>query len=234
MESNTPTISFGPVTFDLTLLAMSLLIVLVVFGFVFWASRHMTLKPKGKQNVLEYLYDFVTGIAKENLGEENGKRYSLFLFTLFTFIAFANNLGLMSRIETSKYNLWTSPTSNMMYDFGLALFVTIIIHVEGIRRRGLKSYLKAFITPIGMTPMNLLEEVTNLASLALRLYGNIYAGEVVTGLILRLADFSLFASPVALALNLMWTAFSVFISCLQGYVFTLLTSIYLSKKVNGE
>ncbi|MGT2949311.1 F0F1 ATP synthase subunit A [Streptococcus devriesei] len=234
MESNTPTISIGPVTFDLTLLAMSLLTVAAVFGFVFWASRHMTLKPKGKQNVLEYLYDFVTGIAKENLGEENGKRYSLFLFTLFTFIAFANNLGLMSRVETNEYNLWTSPTANMMYDFALAIFVTIIVHAEGIRRRGIKNYLKAFVTPIGLTPMNLLEEVTNLASLALRLYGNIYAGEVVTGLILRMVDVSVFVSPVALALNLVWTAFSVFISCLQGYVFTLLTSIYLSKKVNGE
>ena len=234
MESNTPTISIGPVTFDLTLLAMSLLTIAAVFGFVFWTSRRMALKPKGKQNVLEYLYDFVTGIAKTNLGEENGKRYSLFLFSLFTFVAFANNLGLMSRIETSKYNLWTSPTSNMMYDFSLAFFVTIIVHAEGIRRRGVKNYLKAFVTPIGMTPMNLLEEVTNFASLALRLYGNIYAGEVVTGLILKMVDVSVFVFPVAFALNLVWTAFSVFISCLQGYVFTLLTSMYLSKKVNGE
>ena len=53
-ESINPTISIGPVTFDLTMLAMTLLIVGVIFGFIYWASRNMALKPKGKQNVLEY------------------------------------------------------------------------------------------------------------------------------------------------------------------------------------
>ena len=52
-ESVNPTIQLGPVTFDLTLLAMSLLAVLMVFAFVYWASRKMTLKPSGKQNALE-------------------------------------------------------------------------------------------------------------------------------------------------------------------------------------
>ena len=69
-ESINPTITLGPVTFDLTLLAMSLLTVLIVFAFVYWASRKMTLKPSGKQNVLEYLYDFVIGFTKGNIGDK--------------------------------------------------------------------------------------------------------------------------------------------------------------------
>ena len=85
-----------------------------------------------------------------------------------------------------------------------------------------------------MTPMNILEEFTNFASLALRIYGNIYAGEVLSGLLLTLSQQAAGWYPIAFVLNLVWTAFSVFISCIQAYVFTMLTSMYLGKKINSE
>ena len=85
-----------------------------------------------------------------------------------------------------------------------------------------------------MTPMNILEEFTNFASLALRIYGNIYAGEVLSGLLLTLSQQAAGWYPIAFVLNLIWTAFSVFISCIQAYVFTMLTSMYLGKKINSE
>ena len=108
-ESINPTITLGPVTFDLTLLAMSLLTVFIVFAFVYWASRKMTLKPSGKQNVLEYLYDFVIGFTKGNIGDKYIKNYSLFIFSLFLFVAVANNLGLMAKVQTTCL-LYTSPS----------------------------------------------------------------------------------------------------------------------------
>ena len=82
--------------------------------------------------------------------------------------------------------------------------------------------------------MNILEEFTNFASLALRIYGNIYAGEVLSGLLLTLSQQAAGWYPIAFVLNLIWTAFSVFISCIQAYVFTMLTSMYLGKKINSE
>ena len=206
-ESVNPTITLGPVTFDLTLLAMSLLTVLIVFAFVYWASRKMTLKPSGKQNVLEYLYDFVIGFTKGNIGDKYMKNYSLFIFSLFLFVAVANNLGLTAKVQTTKgYNLWTSPTANLAFDLGFSFLITLICHIEGIRRRGVKAYLKAFATP----------------------------GEVLSGLLATLSHQAVFWYPVAFVLNLIWTAFSVFISCIQAYVFTMLTSMYLGKKINGE
>ena len=87
-ESISPTITLGPVTFDLTLLAMSLLTVFIVFAFVYWASRKMTLKPSGKQNVLEYLYDFVIGFTKGNIGDKYIKNYSPFIFSLFLYMSY--------------------------------------------------------------------------------------------------------------------------------------------------
>lgn len=231
-----PTLTLGPVTFDLTMVLVSVITILLIFILVFWASRRMQLKPKGKQNVLEYFYELTINFTKGNLGETESKRYALFFFTAFTFLIVANNLGLMTKIETADgYNLWTSPTANMAYDLGLATIATVFCHIEGIRRRGVKNYLKAFVTPVAMTPMNILEEVTNLASLGLRLYGNIYAGEVLVGLLLQLSHVNVFTYPVALLLNIVWTAFSVFISCLQGYVFVMLVSMYLNKKISdGE
>lgn len=234
-EHANPTLHLGPISFDVTMIIVSAITVLAVLFWVFWASRKMTLRPNGKQNVLEYVYELTINFTKGNLGDEESKRYNLFFFVLFTFLVMANNLGLMTKIETAEgHNLITSPTANMAYDFGLALLATVFVHFEGIRRTGVKNYLKAFVTPAAMTPMNILEEVTNLASLALRLYGNIFAGEVLVDLLLQLSRAHLFAYPVAMVLNIVWTGFSIFISCLQAYVYVMLVSMYLSKKIGAQ
>ncbi|KXU15192.1 ATP synthase A chain [Streptococcus oralis] len=234
-ESITQTISIGPVTFDMTMLVMTLLTVVVIFAFVYWASRNMTLKPKGKQNVLEYLYDFVIGFTEPNIGSRYMKDYSLFFLSLFLFMVIANNLGLMAKIQaTDGTNWWTSPTANLQYDLALSFGIILLTHVEGIRRRGIKKYLKAYITPGFMTPMNILEEFTNFLSLALRVFGNIFAGEVMASLLITLSHQAFYWYPVAFGANLAWTAFSVFISCIQAYVFTMLSSMYLGNKINDE
>ena len=230
-ESINPTINIGPVTFDLTLTVLTLLSVLVIFGFIYWASRNMTVKPKGKQNVLEYLYDFVVGFTEPNVGSRYMKDYSLFYLCLFLFMVIANNLGLMAKLQTTDgINLWTSPTANLQFDLALSFGIILMTHIEGIRRRGIKKYLKGFVTPGFMTPMNLLEEVTNFLSLALR----VFAGEVMASLLITLSHQALYWYPVAFVTNLVWTAFSVFISCVQAYVFTVLSSMYLGNKINDE
>ena len=195
----------------------------------------MTLKPKGKQNVLEYLYDFVVGFTEPNVGSRYMKDYSLFYLCLFLFMVIANNLGLMAKLQTTDgTNLWTSPTANLQFDLALSFGIILMTHIEGIRRRGVKKYLKGFVTPGFMTPMNLLEEVTNFLSLALRVFGNIFAGEVMASLLITLSHQALYWYPVAFVTNLVWTAFSVFISCVQAYVFTVLSSMYLGNKINDE
>ena len=235
-ESINPTINIGPVTFDLTLTALTLLSVVVIFGFIYWASRNMTVKPQGKQNVLEYLYDFVVGFTEPNVGSRYMKDYSLFYLCLFLFMVIANNLGLMAKLQTTDgTNLWTSPTANLQFDLAMSFGIILMTHIEGIRRRGVKKYLKGFVTPGFMTPMNLLEEVTNFLSLALRVFGNIFAGEVMASLLITLSHQAFYWYPIAFVTNLVWTAFSVFISCVQAYVFTVLSSMYLGNKINdGE
>lgn len=224
-----PTINLGPVTFDLTLLAMSILVVIIVFAFVYWASRQMTLKPSKKQNVLESIVEFVNGVGADNLGADNVKPYSLFLFTIFSFILVSNQIGLFTKLQIGEYNLWTSPTANMFYDMGLSLIISLFVNIEGIRRQGFGKYLAEY-----KNPMNILEVFTDFLSLALRLYGNIYAGEIVMGLLIQLFHVNVLWMPIAFGLNMLWVAFSFFIGCLQAYVFTMLTTMYLAKKSGIE
>ena len=226
-----PTAHVFGIEFDLTILAMSLLTVIISFGIIFWATRKMTLKPKGKQNFIEYVYEFVQNTIKPNLGEYTPK-YSLLMFTFFFFFFFANNLGLLVKLESEDYNFWTSPTSTFMVDFTLSLIVAIVVHVEGVRKKGVKAYLKDYLSPFPMMlPMNILEQFANVLSLALRLFGNIYAGEVVTALIVGFGTESLIFAPFAFVLDLAWVAFSAFIGCIQAYVFTILSSKYISEKL---
>jgi len=63
---------------------------------------------------------------------------------------------------------------------------------------------------------------------------NIFAGEVLAGLLLALSQQAFYWYPVAFIGSMLWTAFSIFISCIQAYVFTMLSSMYIGKKINGE
>ena len=67
--TSNPTVSLFGIDFHLTILAMSLLTVIIVIGVVFWSSRDMTIKPKGKQNVLEFIYEFVNNTISQSLGK---------------------------------------------------------------------------------------------------------------------------------------------------------------------
>lgn len=233
--TETPTLELGPITFDLTVLAMSLLTIVLAFALVWWASRGMTIKPKGKQNVLEWTYDLIQGIIGPNLGEAKVKKYSLFYFTLFSFLLLANNLGLVTKIESvEEISYWMSPTANIYYAMGLSLMISLYNNYQSLKTNGLKGFLKEFVTPPAMTFFNILEEFTNFLSLGLRLFGNIYAGEIVIGLILNLSYVNALTGPFGFILSLVWLGFSVFISCLQAYVFVLLASMYLGKKIKHE
>ena len=171
---------------------------------------------------------------RPNLGRYTSN-YSLLFFGLFFFLLIANNIGLLTKLEVGDYNLWSSPTSNAAYNFGLALLIAVVVHVEGIRKNGIKEYLKEYLSPTPvMLPMNILEEFTNVISLTLRLYGNIFAGEIVLSLLVQFAHYNIVAVPFAFILNMLWTGFSIFISAIQAYVFVMLSSTYVGKKENHE
>jgi F-type H+-transporting ATPase subunit a len=118
---------------------------------------------------------------------------------------------------------WKSPTADASVTMGLALMVILLTHFLGLTRNT-KYYLKHYFEPYPVFfPLNLLKEVAKLLTLGMRLFGNIFAGEVMISTILL---GGLFTIP----LLTVWQGFSVFVGGIQAFIFTVLTMVYISQQ----
>ena len=208
MESVTPQVVFTlfglPVrsTVLATWVAMGLIILVIVI-----LDRT---KPYLLENFAEFLSNLIGGIM--NL--ENVERYLPVLGTLIIFIAVANSLGAIP--------LLTSPTSDINTTIALALIVFFAVHIYGIRANGVFRYAKDMASPIFLLPLEIIGQVSRTISLALRLFGNVLSGELIVAIVFTLI-------PVGVPLVLM--SLSLLIGILQAYVFTALSSVYISSAV---
>ncbi|MFT8392917.1 MAG: F0F1 ATP synthase subunit A [Liquorilactobacillus ghanensis] len=209
----------------------------IVFFLMFFLSRRIEMKPTGKQNVIEWIIDFTNSIIKSTMPGRDGQKFGLLIFTLFSFIFVSNQLGLMLQITVNNVTYVKSPTANVMTTMTLAFMVLLLAHFLGVKKFGFKGYFKnTYLSPIPfLLPISVLEEFTNFLTLALRLYGNIYSGEVLLKLIYKFSKVYGIASFVpAVPLEIIWQGFSVFIGSIQAYVFVTLTMVYISQKVEKE
>ena len=114
----------------------------------------------------------------------------------------------------------------------LAVMVVVLTHYYGIKLLGVKQYGKGFLQPLPfLFPLKIIEEFANTLTLGLRLYGNIYAGEVLIGLLATLGASSVFGFAGALLPALAWQGFSIFIGAIQAFIFVMLTMVYMAHKI---
>ena len=233
MDEKTQIVTFLGIPFNLSNIISGTVAAFLVFCLVFWLSRNIQMKPSGRQNLLEWIIDFTNGIVKSAIPDEAGKSYGLLAFTLFVFIFVANQLGLAIEVSYNDYNFMKSPTSMPMTTMTLAFIVFLLAHYMGVKKFGFKGYfVNTFMSPMkALLPINILEQFTNFITLALRLYGNIFAGEILLTLIYKLAKINAFVFIPASVLELIWQGFSVFIGSIQAFVFTTLTMVYISQKI---
>lgn len=175
-------------------------------------------RPGKLQNMLEtgveYLDNFFTGI----LGKKKARKYFTFLGSLFIFIIFSNYSGLIPGVGLTDYV--KAPTASLSVTAALGVMTFLFLQISGIRHN-VKHYFKHFISPIAfMLPLMLLDEIIKPASLALRLYGNIFGEETVTEELYHILPIG--APMVMMVLSLLFCA-------LQAMVFTMLVSIYLDE-----
>lgn len=238
MEERSLLFQVGPLWFDGTVLLMTLLTCAIVFTVVFIFTRNLQIKPKGKQNAIEYVIDFVRGIVSDQLPSKEVNNFHFLAFTLFLFILVANEIGLVTKIVVSdEVTLWKSPTADPIVTLSLSFMAVLITHYFGVKKLGLKTYFKnSFLSPVGIIfPIKVMEEFINVISLGLRLYGNIFAGEVLLGLIVSMVNgVGWIALPLAIPLEMVWIGFSLFIGGIQAYVFVTLTMVFLSHKIEVE
>lgn len=166
---------------DLVGIIGSTLMAIVVFAICYALSRKVEMKPNKKQNVLEYLIDFTDGIVKDNVEDPAAQKHlSLYAFVLFLFIFCMNQLGLFLEVKVGDYMVIKSPTADPVTTMSFAMMTLLLSFTFGIQKFGTKGYLQNYARPVGfLLPINIIEEFTNFLTLSLRLYGNIFAGEVL-------------------------------------------------------
>ena len=229
---------FMGLNFDLTGIIGSTLMALAVFLICLWLARKVEMKPNKRQNVFEYLLDFTNGIVKDNVSDVDAQKHlSLYALVLFLFIWFMNQLGMFMEVKVDDWVFIKSPTADPVATMSFAMMTLLLSFTFGVQRFGVGGYLKNYTQPVGfMLPINIIEEFTNFLTLSLRLYGNIYAGEVLLTLIGN--DLAHAGGPftliLAAPLAMIWQGFSVFIGSIQAYVFVTLSMVYIGKKITTE
>jgi F-type H+-transporting ATPase subunit a len=219
-------------TMILTWVAMA--IVLLVFRL--GALRLSVERPGGLQNILELVFDFVNGFIRDSLDEERGRRILFLLVAFLTYILVGNLLGLVPFLG--------SPTSDPNATFGLAIIVFLLIQYYGVRTRGVGGHLGSqyqatrtmgfFIMALMGTFLIFMEWIMSPVVLALRLFGNIYAGDVLTGLANGIAPTafhglgSIVALVASIVIHLGVNSFNTFVDLIQSYIFVMLTLAYIS------
>ena len=238
MEDKSLMFHIGPIWFDGTVAMMTIISCIIVFLVVFICTRNLQMKPKGKQNCIEWVIDFVRGIVADNLPGSQVNNFHLLGVTMFLFVFVANEIGLVTKIVTTDdITLWKSPTADPFVTLTLALMVISLTHFFGIKSLGFKNYLiNSYLKPVGfLLPLKIIEEFTNVITLGLRLYGNIFAGEVLLGLIANMfISLGWWSLPIVMPLEMIWIGFSLFIGAIQAYVFVTLTMVFMSHKTVAE
>lgn len=240
MDNTAPVIenAFGipHFNFDLSNILMMALASLIVFILVMLATRNLKMKPTGAQNAIEWVVDFVKGMISDTMDWKTGKVFLPLGLTLITYILVSNVLGMVTVVTIGDVSWWKSPTSDAGVTLTLAGMVIVLAHFYGVKVKGFKNYGKSYFEPIVfMLPFNIIGEFTKTLTLGLRLFGNMYAGGVLTGVILGMATsggvgmFLLSSVPM-----LAWSVLSLFIAGIQAFIFTMLTMVYLSDKVSSS
>lgn len=235
VEHENPTVVWLGLTFNLSNVLMLSVTALIVLFIAVVSTRNLSLKPTGMQNFMEWLMDFVKGLIKSNMDWNTGGRFHVLGITLIMFIFVSNMLGLPFSIAIHGNLWWKSPTADPIVTMTLAVMVMILTHYYGIKLKGLSEYGKDYLKPLPfLFPLKVVEEFANTVTLGLRLYGNIYAGEVLLGLLAGLGSVSALGFVGAIIPTLAWQGFSIFVGTIQAFIFVVLTMVYMSHKVSTD
>ena len=198
--------TWNGLTFNLDTIWTTLLAGSVVLLLGFLARRALTRDttdhvPTKLQLAWESVVKEVNTQVEDNLGKVHPYVTPLAI-SLFFFILFANWLELLPTELNHDVHLTPAPTADVNLTYAMALLVMVSVWIYGIRQKGVKGYFKHFVEPFPvLLPLNILEELIKPLTLALRLFGNIFAGGIMLALIGLMPLYLLWAP------NLIWKLF---------------------------
>ena len=207
---------------------MSWIVMAVVITPLTIAARRLKEIPSGAQNVLEFAIEGLTSFAM-GIGGPGAKRFITFFLACFLFIVISNWSGLIPGV--GRVHEFRAPTSDVNVTVGLALVAFVYFHYQGVRALGIGGYLGKFFTlkggPIGLF-VGVLEfflEIVKPITLAMRLFGNIYGGELALTV---MTTITLAFIPVALY------GLELFVGLMQGIIFSVLVLVFTMLAMEGH
>ena len=223
----------------------SVIAIIVTIGIAFWVRSKLQEGQPGKvQAIFEWGYDQLRGLIKTNVSDD-----ALFIIplalTLFLYILIANWIEIF---PLAIFPVLHGANADLNQTLAMGLIVILVVQWYSIRVLGIGGYLKRFTKPfelplvarIVFIPLNILEEAVKPVTLALRLFGNIFAGAVMIGLIASLSALQLpvvgtiGATVLGSIVLIVWKSFDViFIGFIQAFIFMLLTVIYFGAAREG-
>jgi len=237
---------FGHGAFAVTLpMIVIMATVVILSAWLLLTTRKVAIVPGKSQFFTEQVYGLVrNGVARDIIGSKDFLRFVPLLFTMFVLILLNNLFGVIPPIQF--------PTmSRIGFPLALSLIVFVIFHWIGFRKHGFAGYFKHLIPPglpaavlILVIPLELITYFfTRPVTLALRLFGNMFAGHLLLVLFISAGEYLTLHSgsiPLAGVGIFSWlfagvmTAFEVFIEFLQAYIFVLLSALYIAGSLADE
>jgi F-type H+-transporting ATPase subunit a len=178
-------------------------------------------KPGPVQHIAELIHEAIGDQAEQVIGH-GYQRFQAYVTCIFLFVLCNNLVGLIPGIE--------APTTSIMVTLGLAVPTFLYYNYYGVKEQGVVGYIKHFAGPVWwmawlIFPIEVVSHLARVMSLSVRLYANMFAGDLVT---------LVFFSLVPVGIPVIFLGLHLFVSLIQAFVFTLLTMIYLSLAVAHE
>ncbi len=202
--------------------AMEVLVFLLLTAFFLAVRMRLSVdSPGALQHVMEGIEGFVSGLGKEVIGHQY-EPFVGYLVTLGLFILTCNLIGLIPGLE--------SPTAVPVVPLGCALVTWFYYHIQGVRANGPVGYVKHFMGPVWwlaplMFPIEVFSHLARVLSLTIRLFANMFAGEMVT---------LVFFSLIPLGIPIIFEGLHIGVAFIQTYIFVLLACVYLGEATAHE
>ncbi len=239
--------SVGPFTFS----PATMMAVLAVFSFIFLAFKvkNFKLVPSKLQHITEMLVLFIYDFIEKIIGDKKKARQILpYVGSVFLFILFSNLISIIPFISSIKYHghhLFAASTADFNTTFALALAAVVVVHIMGVKENGLFSHLGHFIQikpiitgfkkSIGdgflgiihffVGLIEIIGELAKVTSLSLRLFGNMFAHEVLMIILL---------GSLSIGVPAIWMGMGILVGVVQAVVFMALITVYYSLLVSSH
>jgi len=228
-------------TLNVDTLIVSALLGIVSLGFFWWVARGATTGiPNRRQAFVELCFDFIDSQVRDIYHGDRNRFVAPLAFTVGMWVVLMNAMDFLPvdivGFILPRHAFRIVPTADVNTTFALALSVWALMIGISVRTKGIGGFIhELFCSPFGSNPVlwilnllfNFVEYVSKPLSHSLRLFGNMYAGEIIYLLLWMMASAGIVGAFGSIGLGFAWSIFHVLIVLLQAYIFMMLTVVYL-------